>query len=488
MSNPKGRTLPNAISMYFVMLAVYCLDIFVFQSDLTVLGDAFFSRFFSFIILILYTKASKDSLAVLGISKKREKFVAGGVYGILFSLVPLLLVILCEVIYYVSADSSAINLIFSPPGLNYVRTEGHMTPVSVTVIYIATTFFGSAFKEFFFRGFMLKKMNKVMNFFSANLFQSLLYMSFILPSLARNFIRGYYNSTTAKLAVFIIIFYVIHETLAGIKWGLMTRVSGSTYIATVDHFLYVFLSNSIFISSRYETWAFMLHMMAIQIVSLMMVLVYYAIGMKRINAKKLKEKKEEDEARERKEARRKEREANRVIKEKIAPLEEISPENYRNIASDARRKSHEDEDPNAPLESTVFIEDAIQEKPTAEASENSDVDDFLKQMTREMRRREEPIRSDEITEDFDSDDFLKAYQSGKTYGHHRNSGHSHSHHSHNRSAENPESKLPQDKKEPEETLPPVPVKKKLSKKPKRTLAQKIRSLGGVDDSSSNDLI
>lgn len=488
MSNPKGRTLPNAISMYFVMLAIYCLDIFVFQSDLTVLGDAFFSRFFSFIIIFMYTKASKDSLAILGISKKKEKFVAGGIYGALFSLVPLFLVMLGEVVYYASTDASMLNLNFSPPSLNYVRTEGHMTPVGVTVIYIATTFFGSAFKEFFFRGFMLKKMNKVMNFFSANLFQALLYMSFILPSLARNFLRGYYNSTTAKLAVFIIIFYIVHETFAGIKWGLITRISGSTYIATVDHFLYVFLSNSFFITSRYETWAFMLHMMAIQLVSFAMVLVYYAVGMKRINAKKLKEKQEEEEAKARKEARRKEREANRVIRSKIEPLEEISAENYRSIATDARRAEREDDNPDAPLESTVFIEDAIREQPTDDRTGDSDVDDFLKRMTREMRKREEPARSDEITEDFDSDDFLEAYQSGKTHRH-RHSGHSHHRHSHSsRSEEKAKEETTQDKNSPEKVMETIPVKKKMAKKPKRTLAQKIRDLGGVDDSSSNDLI
>lgn len=488
MSNPKGRTLPNAISMYFVMLAIYCLDIFVFQSDLTVLGDAFFSRFFSFIIIFMYTKASKDSLAILGISKKKEKFVAGGIYGALFSLVPLFLVMLGEVVYYASTDASMLNLNFSPPSLNYVRTEGHMTSVGVTAIYIATTFFGSAFKEFFFRGFLLKKMNKVMNFFSANLFQALLYMSFILPSLARNFLRGYYNSTTAKLAVFIIIFYIVHETLAGIKWGLMTRISGSTYIATVDHFLYVFLSNSFFVTSRYETWAFMLHMMAIQLVSLAMTLVYYAVGMKRINAKKLKEKQEEEEAKARREARRKEREANRVIKSKIEPLEEISPEYYRSIASDARRKSRQDEDSDAPLENTVFIENAIQEKPTAESAEDSDVDDFLKKMTRQMRRSEEPTRSDEITEDFDSDDFLKAYQNGKSH-HHRHSGHSHHHHSHHHhSEEKMKEETTQENNTTEKDSVAVPVRKKMAKKPKRTLAQKIRDLGGVDDSSSNDLI
>ena len=481
MSNPKGRTLPNAFSMYFAMLAICCLDLFVFRSDLTVLGDAFFSRFFSFIILFLYIKASKNSFSVLGISKKKEKFIAGGVYGALFSLVPLILVILCEVIYFTSSGSSGIRLIFSPPGIDSDSVGESITPFGVAIIYTLTTIFGTAFKEFFFRGFMLKNINKITGFFKANLLQSLLYTSFIVAVLVRNFIRGDYNSAPIKLTVFIVVSFIAHEMISGIKRGLVTRVSGSTYIATVEHFICVFVSNSIFITARYEEWGFMLRITAIQLVSLIMVIVYYAVGMKRINAKKLRAKKEAEEARARKEERRKEREANRVIKEKIAPLEAISPENYRSIASDAKRKSHED--PNAPLESTVFIEDAIREKPTEGDSADSDVDGFLKEMTREMRRREKPTRSDEITEDFDSDDFLEAYQNGKTHGNHRYSGHSH-HRSHHHSDKETARKSSASEKVPT----PKPTKKKLSQKPKRTLAQKIRSLGGVDDSSSNDLI
>ncbi len=482
MRNPKGRALPNTFSMYFAMLAVYCLDIFVFQSDITILGNAFFSYIFSLIILYMYTKVTKSSVRTLGISRRKQKVVAGIIYGALFSLIPLLLVMSAEFVYYKITDASAINLTFSPPGVQYIKADSIITPVGVAAIYIVTTFFGAAFKEFFFRGFMLKKMNKAANFFKANLVQSLFNASFILPLMVRNFITGRYNTITPQFIV-VVMLYFVHETLSAVKRGLMTRVSGSTYISTFEHFIFVFFSSSVFISG-YGNPEYVLRLLAIQLASFVMVLAYYFAGMKRINTKKLKEKQEEEEARQRKEARRKEREELYTVKSKLEPLEEISPEKYRKLSAEAQRHGNADENPDAPLENTVFIEEAVQEKPKAQEAE-SEVDDFLKQMTREMRRHEDQPYSDEITEDFDSDYFLETYGNGKKHHsrhHHRHGGHSHT----NQSGSKP--KTESEKKTSSGNPKTEPVKKKLSKKPKRTLSQKINALGGVDDSSSNDLI
>lgn len=476
MSNPKGRTLPNAISMYFVMLAVYCIDIFLFKSDLTVLGDAFYSRFISFVILLLYIWASKDSISVLGISKKKEKFTAGVFYGILFSVIPLFTVTAAECIYYGLTDFSAIGLNFSPPSLSYVRSEENLTPVAAVAIYIFTTFFASAFKEFFFRGFMLKKLKKVMDFGWANLIQALLYMSFILPLLLRNLINGYYDDTTSRLGAFIIAFYFIHETLAGIKWGVMTRVSGSTYIATVDHFLYVFLSNSIFITNRYVTWSFMIHMLAIQVVSLLFTLVYYKLGMKKINEKKAKREAREEADRLEREQRRKAR--SKSIEKKVEGIEEISPANFKSIINEPENAKAEKLSDEAILKTKKNLADALTNP--VKDDDNGEIDDFLKNFNREMSDRKHH-NSREITEDFDADDFLKEYNKngGVSYNHHSQHHHKRRHHRHTEPAKQTDAK--------ETPATPQP-KKEMAKKPKLTFAQKLQSLGGIDDSSTNDLI
>lgn len=478
MSNPKGRTLPNTISMYFVMLAIYSIDIFLFKSDLTVLGDAFYSRFFSFVVLFLYIWVSKDSFSLLGISKKTEKITAGILYGTVFSVVPLFIITALECVYYGMTDISAINLNFSPPSLSYVRSEENMTPVIAVVIYIFTTFFGSAFKEFFFRGFMLKRLKKVMDFSWANLIQSALYMSFTLVLLVRNLVNGYYDDTTSRLGVFIIAFYVIHETIAGIKWGLMTRVSGSTYIATVDHFLFVFLSNSIFITNRYVTWSFMTHMLAIQILSLLFTLIYYSLAMKKINEKQaLKKAREEAELREIEE--RKKAKKEQSIKKKTDGMKEISPQSFKKIVRDSENIGE-----NLPTEEEILstrksIEETLT-NPLEDKASDSEVDAILKDVTHQMSGHRHH-HSREITAGFDSDDFLAAYSKGggKTPHYHHKP-----HKPEHRRTETVKKEETPKPKQPKQQAP----KKQPVQKPKLTFTQRMRSLGGIDDSSSNDLI
>jgi hypothetical protein len=133
--------------MFFVMLAVYCIDIFLFRSDITVLGDAFFARFISFVIILLYLLAAKESVKSLGISKKTQKIFGGVLYGTFFALVPFAIVTLCEVIYYASTDATALSFRFETSNMAYLSPEKSITPVAGVMIYIFTCFFGTAFKE-----------------------------------------------------------------------------------------------------------------------------------------------------------------------------------------------------------------------------------------------------------------------------------------------------------------------------------------------------
>ena len=214
----------------------------------------------------------------------------------------------------------------------------------------------------------------------------------------------------------------------------------------------------------------MLHMLAIQLVSFFFVLIYYFYGMKKINEKKKREKAKYEAELEEIQKRKKEHRANRVVKEKIDSLEEISPENFKNIVVESEKRQRKEDNDESALENKIVLEEALKEE-TPHDNDKS-VDDFLRKMNREMRRRENPTSSNDITEDFDSDEFLKAYQ--KQDGSHRNQ-HNHRHHHHH-------------KQKAEETPVVLPEKKQMAKKPKRTLSQKIQSLGGIDDSSSNDLI
>ena len=376
MSNPKNRNLPETMSMYLVILVLYCVDIFFLQSDRTVLADAFYSRCASLIVLFSYIWFTKSSVTLVGISTKKKKISAALIYGTLFTVIPMIIVMAVECIYYGLTDISSITLKFTPPSLAYVRRAEHMTTGGAIAVYFLTTVVGSVFKEFFFRGFLLKRFKKSLKFNTANVLQAVLYMFMTMPMLLRNLVTHTYDDTTASLGVFIVMFYIIHETLAGIKWGLLTRVTGSTYMAIVDHSLFVFLANSVYITTKYVTWSFMTHMLLIQVVSFVLVLIYYKKNMKKLQEKREQAKEERKEKIRQHVERRKEREKNNIIDKKLREINEISPDQYKEIVEETnnkRRRHHTSKKRQAQNEiNSAANQDLIEQKGTADAEKVAD--------------------------------------------------------------------------------------------------------------------
>lgn len=403
MSDPKSKALPDLISMYLIMFVIYCLDVFFIKSDLTVLGDNFYSRFLCFTVLFLTVVFKREHLKSFGISSKKEKFKSAFIFGTIFSVVPILIVSAVEFFIFKSTDPANIHVSFIPPSLSYVQTEGYLTPAFCITIYVLTSLFAACFKEMFFRGFLLHKLEKLTVFKSANAFQALLYTTFIIPKLVRNFVMNYYSKEIISIAAFVIIFYLIHEFITGLKWGMLAKVSGATYISIIDNFLYVFLANSLHIVSHQSKWLFMIHMLSAQLISLALVAVYC----KKVSGSKAEiNEAEKNESAEKPKFSFKKAEAiieneNKNITEKNESDElksevfdkhaEISPNQFKEIIKESSvkaEKAHNGELSEAEIDS--YLKDFGKpkahynppQKPpktnSSEEAENFDVDDFLK--------------------------------------------------------------------------------------------------------------
>ena len=275
MSNPKGKAIPDILSMFFIMLTVYCIDLFFWESDLTILGDNFYSRFISFAIIFMLIVFKKEHLRDFGIKKDSKRIKEGLIAGIVFSVVPILCVSLVEIVFFKFFSPLAIVMNFLPPNSSYVLNGEHLNVGLCALIYFFTALFAACFKEMFFRGFLLSKFRKLMSFGKANFFQAFLYMTFIIPKLIRNFSKGYYKGQILDMAAFVVVFFIVHEFITAVKWGMLTKVSGDTvYISIVDNFLYVFMANSIHIIDPSIKWMILIHMTLIQAMSFVLVCIY----------------------------------------------------------------------------------------------------------------------------------------------------------------------------------------------------------------------
>lgn len=381
MSDPKSRVLPYSLSLYFIMLSVYCADIFFLKSDHTVLGDSFYARFFSLVILMMLVLFKKEHIKTYGISNKKEKSRDGILFGTLFSVVPVAIVSLAEIIVFAIFSPSRLSLNFVTPNIAFVKNDSFLTPLLCIAVYFLTTFLASCFKEMFFRGFLLHKFKKLTTFHPANIFQSLLYMTFILPKLIRNFGTGYYSDNIVRLAVYVVIFYIIHEILTGIKWGLLTDIGGSVYASVIDNTLYVFLANSIQIISPSSNWVFFAFMLSTQLISFAMVVIY-------CKQKKLIQKQKEAAELDQK-LRKATEDKKPVYSAKLVEKEEqISPDSFKRIIREAKNSE-------------------------SKMSE-SEIDDFLRDFGKpahKPKKQSTPTHPTSVDPDnFDVDDFLKGYK------------------------------------------------------------------------------
>lgn len=394
MSNPKGKALPDLISMYLIMLVIYCLDVFFLKSDLTVLGDNFYSRFLCLTVLLMTVVFKREHFITFGIRRKATKLKSAFIFGTFFSVVPIATVSIFEYIFFKIIYPNAIDINFTPPN---VQTGRYLTPALCIAIYILTSLFAACFKEMFFRGFLLHKLEKLTVFKSANTFQALLYTTFIIPKLVRNFVMNYYSEDIVKLAAFVVIFYLVHEFITGLKWGMLAKVSGATYILIIDNFLYVFLANSLHIVSHQSKWLFMIHMLSAQLISLVLVAVYCK---KASSAQSVEEKTSEKKST----VAAKEKTKNPAPIETHEEKEVINIEAFNNKAEISPSQFKE-----------IIKENTVQSAlpHNGELSEE-EIDSYLKDFGKPKGqynppKTSKPDMAKETVESFDVDDFLKGF-------------------------------------------------------------------------------
>lgn len=397
MSNPKGKALPDLISMYLIMLVIYCLDVFFLKSDLTVLGDNFYSRFLCLTVLLMTVVFKREHFITFGIRRKATKLKYAFIFGTFFSVVPIATVSIFEYIFFKILYPNAIDINFTPPSLSYVQTGGYLTPALCIAIYILTSLFAACFKEMFFRGFLLHKLEKLTTLKVANIFQALLYMTFVIPKLIRNFAMNYYSEDIVKLATFVVIFYLVHEFITGLKWGMLAKVSGAVYISIIDNFLYVFLANSLHIVDQSTKWLFMIHMLATQLISLALVAIYCK---KASSAKSVEEKTSEKKST----VAAKEKTKNPAPIETQEEKEVINAEAFNDKAEISPSQFKE-----------IIKENTVQSAlpHNGELSEE-EIDSYLKDFGKPKGqynppKTSKPDMAKETVESFDVDDFLKGF-------------------------------------------------------------------------------
>lgn len=418
MSDPKGKLLPRTLTMYFVMLVLFAVDAFFLKSDQTVLGNNFYSDFLGIVVMVMTVLFGLEHIKSYGLTKNKKKFTQALALGGFFSIVPLVLVTAVEIVVIKTADPEALKFAFYSPGMRYIDKGSSLKTAACVGIYAATSIFTVLFQETFFRGFLIKKFEKITDFNVANLFQSLLFTAFVLPKFIRNFITTDY--ATAEIAARIIIPSLICEFMSGIIRGTLTKLNGSIAAAAVDSYVCTFFIAClhIFGSTTRITTSFSL--LLVRLAALIFIGVY--CQMKKKKEIRAIEKARESEAEEHPHE-------SKYSADKLPDIETISPSQFRNITESPKKISPEDkifdelmnETPKNNTAGGLSPEEInrrklecfkgetgnFAENTAADSAPDFEVDDFLRNFGKPQKKKEENV----VPENFDVDSFLSEFSS-----------------------------------------------------------------------------
>lgn len=394
MANPKSRVLPQIFNVYLFVLVAHVVDVIAIQlrGDMTVFGTNLYGHVIAIICVFVACVINKKDIRAYGIDLNPKRIFRGFYRGAVFSLVPIAAVaILFSLIYAISGAEWA-KVSFIPPNLNYSHGAGIPKATLIYALAIAVSVF---MKEFFFRGYALRSARPTYQFFDANIIQAVLCIPIPLVNHFRNvFLNTYgYAFERFPFMIAIAVFYVIHEFLTAIKWGLLARVSKDLWLVFFDHYIYNFLAFSLFFSqSKITNWETMVKLMLVQLISFAMVWFYYKKKRAETEKKRLKRELENIETRQNRERGAESFSGADAINEQNAKSNERILESYSH--GDVQKKI--DDFSNANLLKHRSISSKPKDYKDEELMDLREVDvsNFYREYVKEVERRTQSSRDD----------------------------------------------------------------------------------------------
>lgn len=258
------------IAIYILCFEFRLLEYFSIRTDQTFWGEAFLHKLMGIIILGNALKFLSSDREYIGF--KRRGVLSHLLMGLLFGLVMFALAYGVEIMMAVSWGSfRAVQFYVSSYAVD--GNTGNQTGVLFFIICILGNILNVVMEEGVYRGLFQKILEQKYNFIVSMLTASLLFGLWHVVGPIRNYYDGL--SSAGGMAANIMML-VITSGLGGVKFALLTRMTGSLYMAMGDHFVNNAIVNLLHVISFTGADELMLVRMAVaQSLSFLIVLLYY---------------------------------------------------------------------------------------------------------------------------------------------------------------------------------------------------------------------
>lgn len=272
MSRRKVNAMPAVLLIYAVCFIFRVFDYFVLRTDQSFLGEAFVHKLIGIALLYVCAAFFKYKRNEIGYAK--EKAAANTLKGLGFGLATFAIAYAVEIlIVAVQGRFESLNLYVSAYAVD--GNIGNQTAFVFFAICIIGNIINVVMEEGIFRGLFQKILENKFSFIPAAVIASVLFGFWHVMAPVRSFYDGT-MSTGGFIANTIML--VLTSTLVGFKFAMMTKLTGSLYMAMGDHFVNNTIVNMLHVVT--DTGADELMVVRISIaqsVSFIAVLIWYVL-------------------------------------------------------------------------------------------------------------------------------------------------------------------------------------------------------------------
>ena len=272
MSRRKVNAMPAVLLIYAVCFLFRVFDYFVLRTDQSFLGEAFVHKLIGIALLYVCATFFKYTLNEIGYTK--EKSAANTLKGLGFGLATFAIAYGVEIlIVAVQGRFESLNLYVSAYAVD--GNIGNQTAFVFFAICIIGNIINVVMEEGVFRGLFQKILENKFSFIPAAVIASVLFGFWHIMAPVRSFYDGT-MSTGGFIANTIML--VVTSALVGFKFAMMTKLTGSLYMAMGDHFVNNTIVNMLHVVT--DTGADELMVVRISIaqsVSFIAVLIWYVL-------------------------------------------------------------------------------------------------------------------------------------------------------------------------------------------------------------------
>lgn len=266
----KQNVLTAVLAIYFICYGFRVFEYFILRTDKTWVGEAVVHKLTGIVILFAAVGFLRETLADIGLARKGGLRNIGK--GLFFGIGVFIIAYAVEIMMAI-AGGTFVSLQVYVSTYAVDQNLGHRTEWLFFIICIVGNMVNVFMEEGIFRGLFQKILEKKYSFMCSALIASVLFGLWHIVGPIRNYFDGV-SGVEGMIANAIML--TVTSALVGFKFALLTKMTGSLYMAMGDHFVNNTIVNILHVVSEIGIDEMMFVRITIaQSVSFLLVLICY---------------------------------------------------------------------------------------------------------------------------------------------------------------------------------------------------------------------